>query len=50
MFERILERMTMELTALALSPVPFMFQWNIERMTMVLTAFQEDRCPPNYCI
>ena len=33
MFEKILERMTTELTALALSPVPFMFQWNIERMT-----------------
>ena len=38
MFQRILERMTMKLTGLALSPVKFMFQWNTERMTMVLTA------------
>ena len=36
----------MKLTALALSPVPFMFQWNIERMTMVLTALAPS--PPNF--
>ena len=46
MFQRILERMTMKLTGLALSPVKFMFQWNTERMTMVLTALAPP--PPNF--